>query len=266
MGYINEQGMIVKKIVKLLVIYIGFTVFGCTNNYSRAQNEDVPSWRVKIAMPAYYPAIPLKIYGINNKEDWTIPLLVGPLSTNNNALENIRRYYDKAYYDGFGIILGPFVNGSIDQPMRNSVPPDSMYIKWVSLFDNTLYYTKIHFSEGIMKFMTYREYDDLTHSDCYHNTIVLGFVPNGHVKTWLYGCGRYTYIRDQNPDKTIKTKVPNEYAPKRWATVPEYRIKKAKEDGSEIIPVPWDKVDKVTIPPINYRLENFSDIDKSLFQ
>ncbi|MDC0610752.1 DUF2931 family protein [Vibrio sp.] len=255
-----------KNIVKLLVIYVGFTVVGCTGNYSRAQNKDIPSWRVKIAMPAYYPAIPLDIYGINNKKDWTIPLLVGPLSTNNNALGNIRRYYDKSYYDGFGIILDPFVNGSIDQPMRNSVPPDSMYLKWVSLFNNTLYYTKINFSDDVLNYMTFKDKHRKRKSNCYHNTIVLGFLPNGHVKTWLFGCSEYVYIGEQEPDKTIKTKVPGEFDPERWATVPEYRIKKAKEDGSDIIPVPWNKVDKVTIPPINYRLENFSDIDKSSFQ
>ncbi|MCE0492491.1 DUF2931 family protein [Vibrio salinus] len=254
-----------KKIVKFFTLSIGLICFGCTNNYSLAQRSDTPSWRVKVARPSYYPIKAIEIYGINNQEDWTVPLIGLVRAGNSSSLKSVRRYYDKNYYDGYGIVLTPYLNSTLDQPMRNSVPPDSMYIKWVSLFDNTLYYTKIHFSNDIMKFMNYREHDDLTHSDCYHNTIVLGFLPNGHVKTWLYGCGRYTYISDQEPDKTIKTKVPNEYDPNDYTFYIDPLIKNAKKEGSSIIPVPWDKVDKVTIPPINYRLENFSDIDKTLF-
>lgn len=268
MEYINVQGMIVKRIVKIIILLgIGIVCLGCGNSYSLTQQDDIPSWSVRLSMPSYYPIKALDIYGINNEKDWAIPLIGLSMAGNNSAdLKYVRSFYSPEEYDGFSLVLNPFINGTGSQAQRNSVQPDSMYIKWISLFDNTLYYTKIHFSDDVIKFMNYQEYDDLNHSDCYHNTIVLGFLPNGHVKTWLYGCGRYTYISVQDPDKIIKTKVSNEYDPKDWATVPQYLINKAKKYGVDIIPVPWDKVDKVKIPPKNYQLENFSDIDKSSFQ
>lgn len=260
------RDILVKKIVKFLGVLVSLTLLGCGSQNIFAKSEDIPPWEVSIAMPMYYPIQTLDVYGINKEEDWTIPLIGLQLASKNNSdFKYVRNQFSQQKYDGYGVLLADFVNGHAVQAGGTSVPPDSIYVKWVSLYDNTLYYTKIDLSKNVRKFMTHKNYIKGRKSPYYINSIVLGFLPNGNVKVWLYGYGKYFYIKEQGPEQKIKTKVPNKYDPGKYNNVIARLIDNANKENYKIVPVPWGKIEEVMIPK-SCTMENFSDIDERLYK
>ena len=202
------RDILVKKIVKFLGILVSITLLECGSQNIFAKSEVGAPWEVSIAMPMYYGAKVIDIYGINTSENWTVSLIGLKQAGNHNVdVRYVRKFFSPQQYDGLGIILSSLVNGHAIQPGGTFVPPNIIYVKWISLYDNTLYYTKIDLSENVRKFMMHQNYAKGRKSPYYINSIVLGFLPNGNIKVWLYGYSRYFYIKEQNPEKRSKIKL-----------------------------------------------------------
>ena len=259
------RDIIVKKVAELSVIVLLSVLSGCGHLSAFAKSEVGAPWEVSIAMPMYYGAKVIDIYGINTSENWTVSLIGLKQAGNHNVdVRYVRKFFSPQQYDGLGIILSSLVNGHAIQPGGTFVPPNIIYVKWISLYDNTLYYTKIDLSENVRKFMMHQNYAKGRKSPYYINSIVLGFLPNGNIKVWLYGYSRYVYIKEQNPEQKIKDKVVGEYDPKKYKDIIKYIKDKAIKNGVDIIPVRWEKVNKVTVEGSS-TVENFSDIDEALY-
>jgi hypothetical protein len=254
----------------LPILLLAFSAFGC----SSAPNvpDDMRPWKLYIAMPSFYTVKVLELYGVNNTEDWTRPTHGYGLARNRAELSNVKRglpITDNASndYDGLGIALSPGANLSAVQIGGGvAQSPESIYANWVSLYDKKLYITKIELPRAVIQYM-YKKHmytpkrankGAKSHA-CYQNSVTLGFLPNGHVKVWLTGCGKFTYIMDQAPDAMFD-KPTISFDPEMYSESEAYLKKIAKEAGIITQPVPWDKVNKVYWMKASYDLENFEDV------
>ena len=81
---------------------------------------------------------------------------------------------------------------------------------------------------------------------CYQSQFDFGFLPNGQVKVWLEGCGKYTYVTELSPTSTPET----DYNGSTYSDHNQTRnsvLKRAKKANATLTPIPWDKVNKVYI-------------------
>ncbi|KJG05705.1 hypothetical protein UB33_13155, partial [Photobacterium angustum] len=80
---------------------------------------------------------------------------------------------------------------------------------------------------------------------CYQTTFDFGFLPNGQVKVWLEGCGKYTYITELSPTSTPETDYNgNSSTAYKHDYEDELNIR-AENANATLTPIPWDKVNKV---------------------
>jgi hypothetical protein len=271
MEYINVLGMIVNQVkTTRLILLLAFSAFGCSS--SLKVPDDMQPWELYIAMPSFYTVKVLELYGVNNTEDWTRPTHGYGLARNRAELSNVKRglpITDDAGndYDGLGIPLSLNANMPAVQIGGGVArPPESIYANWVSLYDKKLYITKIDLPQKVIQYMYKKHMYTLKRANkgakpqvCYQNSVTLGFLPNGHVKVWLTGCGKFTYIMDQAPDAMFD-KPTISFDPEMYSESEAYLKKIAKEAGIITQPVPWDKVNKVYWMKASYDLENFEDV------
>jgi hypothetical protein len=271
MEYINVLGMIVNQVKTTLpILLLAFSVFGCSS--SPNVPDDMRPWKLYIAMPSLYPVDVKELYGVNEREDWTRPTHGYGLAVNRSTLENIKRGLpitdeDGNDYDGLGIALSSGANLSAVQIGGGVArPPESIYANWVSIYDKKLYITKIDLPPAAIQYMYKKHMYTPKRANkgakphaCYQNSVTLGFLPNGHVKVWLTGCGKFTYIMDQAPDAMFDKEVAG-FIPSNYDGPVEYLKKKTVRAGVVSQPVPWDKVNKVYWMKASYDLENFEDV------
>ncbi|MCX9564177.1 DUF2931 family protein, partial [Vibrio cholerae] len=176
-----------KKAILVLTILL---LNSCSTNASPEPSEP---WRVSVTMPSFYPAKVTQVYGVNDKEDWTV-LLHGYLHTmRNSELNRVRRSFSD--YDGFGLSL---VNSTIGAQIGTGTThlPDTLYLYWVSLFDTKFYVTKYELPEQVKQLIStevsYTRIDGASFESCYRTQFIFGLLPNGQAKVWLGGCGQTT--------------------------------------------------------------------------
>ncbi|KJG01257.1 hypothetical protein UB33_22085, partial [Photobacterium angustum] len=99
-----------------------------------------------------------------------------------------------------------------------------------------------------MKALMYKQQNhveaDGINRTCYQTTFDFGFLPNGQVKVWLEGCGKYTYVTELSPTSTPET----DYNGSTYSDHNQTRnsvLKRAKKANATLTPIPWDKVNKV---------------------
>ncbi|PSV50149.1 DUF2931 family protein, partial [Photobacterium sp. GB-1] len=118
---------------------------------------------------------------------------------------------------------------------------------WTSLFDAKFYITELDVTPK-MKALAYKKQSyirpDGIKRACYQSQFDFGFLPNGQVKVWLEGCGKYTYVTELSPTSMPDTDY-NSITSKQYFQATEYVKKRAKKANATLTPIPWDKVNKV---------------------
>ncbi|PSU87485.1 hypothetical protein C0W35_21650, partial [Photobacterium kishitanii] len=134
--------------------------------------------------------------------------------------------------------------------------PDKIVLYWTSLFDTKFYFTEIHVTPKIKVLSPSTAtdvYNGQIRRSCYQTTFDFGFLPNGQVKVWLEGCGKYTYVTELSPIATPNT----DYNGSTYSDHNQIRnsvLKRAKKANATLIPIPWNKVNKIYTSK-NYTVE-----------
>ncbi|WP_277868809.1 DUF2931 family protein [Salinivibrio sp. IB574] len=105
-----------------------FLLIGCEGN------EPLPSdpWQVSVVTPSFYPIKITQAYGVNEEQDWTMPLHGLAQTMRKSELEYVRTVFPD--YDGFGLPLSILTGVSGSQlGSANKHLPDSIYIGHHSL-------------------------------------------------------------------------------------------------------------------------------------
>ncbi|EAS66197.1 hypothetical protein VAS14_12809 [Photobacterium angustum S14] len=206
--------------------------------------DEVPDWTVGYAMPSFYPVRVTKAYGINTQEDWTSILHTHSQFMTISDLERIKQ--SQPDYDGYGLSL-TFGIAQYSQIRYTNHLPDKVVLYWTSLFDAKFYITELDVTQK-MKALAYKKQSyirpDGIKRACYQTTFDFGFLPNGQVKVWLEGCGKYTYVTELSPTSTPET----DYNGSTYSDHNQTRnsvLKRAKKANATLTPIPWDKVNKV---------------------
>ncbi|MGF1832056.1 DUF2931 family protein [Photobacterium angustum] len=217
---------------------------GCSMINRERVPDEVPDWTVGYAMPSFYPVRVTKAYGINTQEDWTSILHTHSQFMTISDLERIKQ--SQPDYDGYGLSL-TFGIAQYSQIRYTNHLPDKVVLYWTSLFDAKFYITELDVTQK-MKALAYKKQSyirpDGIKRACYQTTFDFGFLPNGQVKVWLEGCGKYTYVTELSPTSTPET----DYNGSTYSDHNQTRnsvLKRAKKANATLTPIPWDKVNKV---------------------
>ncbi|MCF7353235.1 DUF2931 family protein [Vibrio sp. CK2-1] len=208
--------------------------------------KDKMKWRIGVTAPSFYPIYVSKSYGVNEQEDWTSILFNHTAVLRRISLSNTQEWLSD--YDGFGTALNSL---TIDFPYQmggTNHLPDSIYVYWTSMHDLKFYVTKFDVSDKIKALMLrkkYRRHNGKERS-CYTNDFVLGLLPNGHAKVWLYGCLDYIYVGELEPFKIMQQDYQGVKATELSETTAFFKTieKQANDLGYSLFPIPWDKVNK----------------------
>uniref|UniRef100_UPI00188D3CAF DUF2931 family protein n=1 Tax=Vibrio anguillarum TaxID=55601 RepID=UPI00188D3CAF len=104
------------------------------------------AWSVSVSMPSFYPVKVTQAYGVNEAQNWTSPLHTFSQFMRISDLKNIQGWLPE--YDGFGLPVHSFaMNTQGEQVVKIKLPPDSLYLYWVSLINTQFYVTKYTVSE-----------------------------------------------------------------------------------------------------------------------
>ncbi|EGQ8411690.1 nitroreductase [Vibrio cholerae] len=243
---INKGKLLVSARQKIALLLSVLLLNSCSTN-AAYETEQPWTWRVGVTMPSFYPVNVTQVYGVNNKEDWTV-LLHGYLHTmRNSELDRVRKSFSD--YDGFGLSL---VNGTIGTQIGTGTThlPDTLYLYWVSLFDTKFYVTKYEIPTSVKQLIatktTYTRRDGAIVDSCYRAEFIFGLLPNGQAKVWLDGCGETIYLTELAPDQILDrdsngVKFDSYRKSSSFVDVQQ----RAKDAGVELEPIPWDKVNKV---------------------
>ena len=233
--------------MKWLIAVLGLITFTNVNAFSRVPDvpEDMPNWRVGYAMSTLYPVKVTQAYGVNDSRGWTSFIQLDMHFMTRTQLEKVREYYPN--YDGFSISLGMHVPPK-RQVMATNVFPDSVYIYWSSVTNQSFFATKFDLTPKMKTVMSTKEpftrFDGFkTH--CYRSDIVFGFLPNGNTKVWLDGCGEYKFVTELEPVEEFDMDTFGNDAEIIRDNYSEDMAERAKQLGATLDPIPWDKVNKV---------------------
>ncbi|PSW97771.1 hypothetical protein C0W38_21250 [Photobacterium angustum] len=233
-----------KKIISTGVLCL--LLAGCSMINRERVPDEVPDWTVGYAMPSFYPVRVTKAYGINTQDDWTSILHTHSQFMTISDLERIKE--SQSDYDGYGLSL-TFGIAQYSQIRYTNHLPDKVVLYWTSLFDAKFYITELDVTPK-MKALAYKKQSyirpDGIKRACYQTTFDFGFLPNGQVKVWLEGCGKYTYVTELSPTITPET----DYNGSTYSDHNQTRnavLKRAKKANATLRPIPWDKVNKVYI-------------------
>ncbi|PSU87347.1 hypothetical protein C0W35_21685 [Photobacterium kishitanii] len=227
--------------IVLLCLLLG----GCSGINKERVPDEVPDWTVAYAMPSFYPVRVTKAYGINKKEDWTSILHTHSQFMTVSGLKRVKEFLPN--YDGYGLPLSFATMGGYRQVQYTNHLPDRVVLYWTSLFDAKFYITELNVTPK-MKALMYQKQNrveaDGIRRSCYQTTFDFGFLPNGQVKVWLEGCGKYTYVTELSPIATPNT----DYNGSTYSDHNQTRnsvLKRAKKANATLIPIPWNKVNKI---------------------
>ncbi|PSV50199.1 DUF2931 family protein [Photobacterium sp. GB-1] len=233
-----------KKIISTGVFCL--LLAGCSMINRERVPDEVPNWTVAYAMPSFYPVRVTKAYGINTQEDWTSILHTHSQFMTTSALKRIKEFLPN--YDGYGLPLAFATMGGASQIQPTNHLPDKVVLYWTSLFDAKFYITELNITPK-MKALAYKKQsytrpEDGRRKTCYQTTFDFGFLPNGQVKVWLEGCGKYTYVTELSPTSTPET----DYNGSTYSDHNQTRnsvLKRAKKANATLTPIPWEKVNKI---------------------
>ncbi|MEF3022718.1 DUF2931 family protein [Vibrio mimicus] len=242
----NNGNLLVRVRKKVTLLLSVFLLNSCSIN-AAYETEQPWTWRISVTMPSFYPTKVTQVYGVNNKEGWTV-LLHGYLHTMSNSEFNTiqGRFSD---YDGFGLPLARYTRG-VQIGTGTTRLPDTLYLYWVSLFDTKFYVTKYEIPNNVKQLVatktTYTRRNGSIVDSCYRAEFIFGLLPNGKAKVWLDGCGETIYLTelapDQTPDRDSNGFKSDTYKESSYIRNIQQR---AKDAGVELEPIPWDKVNKV---------------------
>ncbi len=208
--------------------------------------EHFSRWSFGFVQPYLYPAyLTHNMYAVNEKEDWTQPVL---FSARNQSWEYVQEAYGN--YDGYGVA---FANDSISSQLGLGTNhlPDTLYIEWLG-YDSTRYQTIIDVTPKMKAKMLEPHPHPLQWKDwsCYQTKFLFGLLPNGNAKLWLSGCRIYTYVGEFKPKDSIKHNDPE-----------DKKLIKIREDevGVKAEPIPWDNVDKVYYNQRYFKMDRLDD-------
>ncbi|GAA5647344.1 DUF2931 family protein [Vibrio proteolyticus] len=207
--------------------------------------EDLLAWRIGIASPSFYPAHLTKGYGVNESENWTSLLHneTPGATLSATSLKGVRSLDPD--YDGFGLYIGTGVN-YIRQVAETNHLPDTVYLYWVSLFNQRFFVTKFELTDDIkqrMMVLTTSPYN--AKRTCYQSDLIFGLLPNGHAKVWIAGCNRFSYLTELEPAAENSKDTDGRNAESYRSSWTFERIqKRADEEKVSLTPIPWDKVNK----------------------
>nr|WP_235604278.1 DUF2931 family protein [Photobacterium kishitanii] len=89
---------------------------------------------------------------------------------------------------------------------------------------------------------------------CYQSQFDFGFLPNGQVKVWLEGCGKYTYVTELSPTSSPETDYNGNLSTAYKHDYEEELCIRVKEAKATLTPIPWNKVNKIYTSK-NYTVE-----------
>ncbi|EOW9439924.1 DUF2931 family protein [Vibrio cholerae] len=233
-----------KKLFFLLLVLL---VGSCSTN-AAYETEQPWTWRVGVTMPSFYPVKVTRVYGVNNKEDWTVLIHNFMTFVSDSDISYIRQIFPD--YDGFGLPHALGITSRSQIGVGTTQLPDTLYMYWVSLFDTKFYVTKYEIPDNVKQLVatkkTYTKWNGFIVDPCYRAEFIFGLLPNGQAKVWLSGCGETIYLTELAPDQILDrdsngVKFDSYRKSSSFADVQQ----RAKDAGVELEPIPWDKVNKV---------------------
>ncbi|WP_425304445.1 DUF2931 family protein [Vibrio furnissii] len=103
-------------------------------------------WTVSIAVPTLYPAKVTEAYGVNEEQDWTSLLHNFSQFMRISDFKNISPRFPE--YEGFGLPIADYAMNQKRQISPIKLPPDTLYLYWVSLLNTQFYVTKYEVPMG----------------------------------------------------------------------------------------------------------------------
>ncbi|MFB9137313.1 DUF2931 family protein [Vibrio olivae] len=205
--------------------------------------KDFKPWRIGVSMPSFYPVKVSKAYGVNEKQDWTVLMHNHMSYMGASQLSNVRSAIPD--YDGFGL---PLIPGSsmLRQIGRMEQLPDTIYLYWVSLFNQRFFVTQYQIPEEVKQRMmiphpiSYNE----TRS-CYETYLYFGLMPNGQAKIWQGGCDGFTFIEEVPPTREMQKDTSGHDAEAYYRNYHDKLQQRASSEGITLDPIPWEKVNHV---------------------
>ncbi|SPM18710.1 Protein of uncharacterised function (DUF2931) [Vibrio cholerae] len=211
---INKGELLVSARQKIALLLSVLLLNSCSTN-AAYQTEQPWTWRVGVTMPSFYPVKITQIYGVNEKENWTVLIHNIIPRMSDSDIEYIRNRFPE--YDGFGLPHALGITSRNQIGIGTNHLPDTLYVHWVSLFDNKFYVTKYDIPDNVKQLsateVSYTRSDGAVFESCYRTRFVFGLLPNGRAKVWLSDCGETIYLTelapDQTPDRDSKEVAPN---------------------------------------------------------
>ncbi len=237
------------KIINLLGLYLSlFTLISCSNGLAVSQETKLPEamhpWRVGIIVPSFYPVKISNIYGVYEHEDLTINMINFWMLESQSEPENIRTMIPD--YDGFGLPLLT-EHASIVQVGNKKKLPDSIYIYWVSLYNQRFFATKYNIPDRVRQQALVERKRKYTQSVCYENFLYFGLLPNGQAKVWQGGCGNFTLIEEVPPTLEKQHDIDGFDAQVYKDSYQKVIQQRAQAEGVKLDPIPWDKLNHVFV-------------------
>ncbi len=235
------------KIINLACRYLALVML-ISSSHVLASNQEVQfpeamhPWRVGIIVPSFYPVKVSNMYAVYEKEDLTVQMINFLMLMGRSDLTNIRTMIPD--YDGFGL---PLLTGaaSIVQIGNHKKLPDSIYIYWVSLFNQRFFAIKYDIPDQFRKqALVKRQLKDSTQFECYENFIYFGLLPNGHAKVWQGGCGYFTLIEEVPPTLEKQHDIDGFDAQVYVDSYQKDIQQRAQAEGVTLDPIPWDKLNR----------------------
>ncbi|OOE77966.1 hypothetical protein BZG25_14630 [Salinivibrio sp. ML198] len=214
------------------------------------ENEPLPGdpWQVSVVTPSFYPIKITQAYGVNEEQDWKMPIHGLSQSMRKSRIDYVRTVFPD--YDGFGFPLSSLtaVNGR-QVGSANKHLPDSIYIYWTSLINMRFFVTKYDLPQKVKEIMakgvSFERYDGSL-GYCFRNEFFFGMLPNGKAKVWLMGCDQLIYLAELEParekDRDQNGTTADVY---RRGSKPEKAKQRGIDAGVSTVPIPWEKVGKV---------------------
>lgn len=98
-------------------------------------------------MPSFYPVNVTRVYGVNNKEDWTVLIHNFMTFVSDSDISYIHQIFPD--YDGFGLPHALGITSRSQIGVGTTQLPDTLYMYWVSLFDTKFYVTKYEIPDNV---------------------------------------------------------------------------------------------------------------------
>ncbi len=205
--------------------------------------KDFRPWQIGITMPSFYPARVTKAYGVNESQDWTVLMHNHFTYMSSSRLKVIRGMIPE--YDGYGLPLMPSFS-RLKQIGRMKQLPDTIYLYWVSIYNQRFFVTKYQLPEKIkQKMLVPHPVSFNSTRSCYQTYIYFGLLPNGHAKVWLGGCDNFTFIEEVKPTMEMDKDTSGHTAEVYYHEYYDDLKSRAESEGVTLDPIPWEKVNHV---------------------